>query len=286
VTSVPFPNQEPKEISSPRDNDTPSELAAHAAEIIRINVQEPSGPLTGVLMYYAVLAYPKREEQPKRRSFLQALAAMRFREFAIQGACRKDIPAAFRRYKREKVLTRTNLGWKRIERRIQAGVMGWCICLNGKHLRYSAPTPDGKLGLILQGPRTVSAVIRAFIENRHAADGVHLAFGPAFANVSHRIWAESLPVLHLAMSNPVTIRIVEAQINKDLITPTLIALDFFASLHEPAWLYNSLIYGENLKLDLAEQLRTNLDDPRKLGYKPERAIAVLPTDDPSQVTRI
>lgn len=142
--NVPLPNRESNGVSSLPDNDAQSELAADASEVIHINVQEPSGPIAGVLMYYAVLAYPKREEQSKRRSLVEAFAAMRFREFAIQGADRKGIPAVFRRFKREKVLTRTNLGWKRIERRIHAGIMGWCLYLNGKQLEYSTPTPDGR----------------------------------------------------------------------------------------------------------------------------------------------
>ena len=268
------------------NNKLPDSLSRDKAELIRINVLEPSGPMAGVLMYYAVLAYPKCGEQPKRRSLIRAMGAMRFREFAIQGASWNDIPVAYRRFKREKILTSTNLGWKRIERRIHAGVMGWCIYLNGKHLRYSAPTPEGKIGLFLQGPHTVSEVIRTFIEQRHASDGVHLAPEAAFANVAHRVWAESLPVLHVAMLNPVTIKIIEAQINKEPITPKQVAEEFFASIHEPAWLRKALEDGEYLKVDLVEQLGTNPDDPRNLGFKIERALTVVPTEDPAQTTRI
>lgn len=267
-------------------NRTESANGGSDAELIRISVREPSGPIIGVLMYYAVLAYPNLAERLKRRELIQAMGAMRFREFAIQGASWKDIPVAFRRFKREKMLTRTNLGWKRIERRINAGVMGWCICLNGKQLRYPAPTPEGKIGMVLQGPRTVSEVIRTYIDQRHASDGVHLAPEAAFANVAHRVWAESLPVLHLAMSNPVTIKIIEAQINGDLITPQQIAKELFASIHEPAWLRSALEYGENLKVELLDQLRPNPEDPRIRGYRRERALTVLPTEDQSQATRL
>jgi hypothetical protein len=242
--------------------------------------------MTGVLMYYAVLAYPKRVELLKRRALIEAIAAMRFREFAKKGGSWNDIPVAFRRLKREKLLTKTNLGWKRIERRINAGVMGWCICLNGKYLRYSVPTPEGKVGLFLQGPQTVSEVIGTYIEQRHVSDRVHLDPQAAFANVAHRVWAESQPVLHLAMSNPVTLKIIEAQISKALITPKQIAEEFFASIHEPTWLRKALEDGERLKVDLIEQFKPDPDDHRNRGYKPALAITVLPTEDPAQATRI
>lgn len=261
--------------------------SADAAEILRIDVREPAGPVGGVLLYYAILAYPERNDWQKRRAFVDSMVAMRFREFIVQGAARhKDIPPGFK-FKREKMLCGIRLGWKRVERRIHAGVMGWCIYLNEEHHLYAAPTTDGKVGIVLHGPNTVNKVIRAFIASRQvSSEPVHVALEPAIANVAHRVWAESFPVLHVAMENPITIKIVEALVRKDPITAKQIAKDFFDSIHQPSWLRSAIEDAENLKLILAEQLGVDLDDPRGLGYRPERAISLLPTEDPVLAYRL
>jgi hypothetical protein len=267
---------------SAHDNLPGSSIAPAGAETIYLSVHEPSGPPVSVLLYYAVLAYPERDGWQKRRSFVEAMAAMRFKEFAIQQGNRKGIPRQFSGFKKEKMLGGINLGWKRIERRIHAGIMGWCICLNEKYHPYEAPTPDGKEGVVFRGPNTVNKVVRAFVEGRqYSSDGVHLALEPALANVAHRIWADSFPVLHIAMSNPFTIKIVETQVNTGPPTAKQIAKDFFISVHETGWLRKALEDAEQLKLDLRERLRTDPDDPRGLGYNPEKAISLLPTEDPS-----
>ena len=254
-------------------------------ETIYICVREPSGPIGGVLWYYAALAYPKRDERQKRRKFVEAMMAMRFKEFAVQFGSRKKIPRYFSRFKREKMLGGMNLGSKRIERRIRAGVMGWCICLNEKSYPYSAPTPDGKLGVVLHGPNTVKAVIRAYVESRHAGPNpVFVALESALANAAHRIWAESLPVLHIAMANPITIKIVEAQANNAPLDDGQVARDLFDSIHKPVWLRNSLEDAEVLRLNLRQRLGHGPDDPQRSGFKAESAIRLLPTEDPSQAS--
>jgi hypothetical protein len=261
-------------------------IAPAGAETIYLNVQEPSGPPISALLYYAVLAYPGRDEWQKRRSFLEAMAAMRFKEFAIQKGNRKGIPREFSGFKKEKMLGGISLGWKRVDRRIHAGIMGWCICLNEKFHPYEAPTPDGKEGVVFRGPNTVNKVVRAYVEGRqHSSDGVHLALEPALANVAHRIWAESFPVLHIAMSNPFTIKIVETQVNTGPPTAKQIAKDFFNSIHETGWLRKALEDAEQLKLDLRERLGIDPGDPRSLGFYPERAISLLPTEDLSLAYR-
>ena len=257
-------------------------------ETIYVNVREPSGPPAGVLLYYAVLAYPKANERSKRREFVEALISMRLREFAVQGAAkRSDIPPYYRRYKREKMLCRINLGWKRVERRIHAAIMGWCIYLNEEHHLYETPAADGKVGIFLRGPNTVNDVVRAFVASRqNSSDPVHLESESAVANVTHRIWAESLPVLHIAMQNPITIKIVEAQVNFGPPSEKQIAKDLFDSVHEPSWLRGAIEDAENFKLVLPERLRTSPDDPRGLGYRTERAIRMLATEDASLAYRL
>jgi hypothetical protein len=270
------------------DNSAPKFAATGAAETIRVYIGEPSGPIGGVLLYYAVLAYPQASERPKRREFVEAMISMRIREYAVQGAAkRSDIPPQYRRYKREKMLSRINLGWKRVERRIHAAVMGWCIYLNEKQYPYATPTPEGKVGIILRGPNTVNDVVRAFVASRqNSSNPVHLESESAVANVMHRVWAESLPVLHIAMQNPITIKIVEAQVNFGPPSEKQIAKDLFDSVHEPSWLRGAIEDAENLKLVLPEQLRTSPDDPRGLGYRIERAIRMLTTEDPFLAYRL
>lgn len=251
------------------------------AETMYINVLEPSGPPSSVLLYYAVLAYPDSNDLKRRRSFFEAMAAMRFKEFAIQMRSRKGIPPYYSGYKKEKMLGGINLGWSRMERRIHAALIGWCVCLSEREYRYPAPTPDGKIGLILRGPNSVKKAIRMYVENRQSGpDAVHLESESAAANAAHRIWAKSFPVLHLAMANPVTLKIMEAQVNKESVTSELIARAFFDSVHDTGWLRKALEDAEDLKLDLRERLGTQPNDRRELGYKPEQAIALLPTEDP------
>ena len=51
------------------DNLAPSELApAGTAETLYVNIREPLGPIGGVLLYYAVLAYPEHGDWQKRES--------------------------------------------------------------------------------------------------------------------------------------------------------------------------------------------------------------------------
>jgi hypothetical protein len=254
--------------------------AADAVEVIHVNVKDPSGLIRGVLLYYAVLAYPQRSEWPKRRAFIEALIAMRFREFAVQGVKRADIPDHFRRYKKEKMLCRFRLGWKRVDRRINAALMAWCIYLNGKHHLFESPTADGKVGIYLQGPNTVNAVVRALVASRpKSSNPAHLESESAEANVAHRIWAESFPVLHLAMENPITLKVVEALISGQPPSEKHVAKELFDSLHEPTWLRATLEDAENLKAVLSESLGSHPSDPRGLGYKSERAISILPTEN-------
>jgi hypothetical protein len=269
------------------DESAPSGLpAADAAEVIHVNVKEPSGPMGAVLLYYAVLAYPGHNEWPKRRVFIEAMVAMRFREFAVQGARREHIPLFYRRYKREKMLCRIRLGWSRVDRRISAAIMGWCIYLNQKHHRFETPTVDGKVGIYLRGPNTVNDVIRTFVASRqNSSKPTHLESESAAANVAHRIWAESFPVLHLAMENPITLKIVEAQVSGRQVAEKEMAKDLFDSVHEPTWLRGTLEDAENLKSVLPEKLGTHSDDPRGLGYRSERAISLLPTEYPALTYR-
>jgi hypothetical protein len=195
---------------------------------------------------------------------------------------RKSVPPRFRRYKREKMLSRCNMAWKRIERRVVAGQIGWCLCLNGRKHPYDTPSGDGKVGVILNGPTTVMDSVRAFLERRQAApSATHLDTGSAIANATHRIWAESLPVLHLAMAHPVVRKIIEDQVNSQEIPRGVVARSLFDSIHDASWLRDTLVRAEFLWQDLPSCIPANPQNPHGLGYRPERAIRLIPTDDPA-----
>ena len=266
----------------------PSDVSSGAAsmdspETIYVNVREPSGPPAGVLLYYAVLAYPRRNDWQKRLAFVDSMIAMRFREFVVQGAQARRYTPCFRRIKREKVLCGINLGWKRVQRRIDAAIMGWCICLNGRSYRYDAPTPEGKIRLFLRGPKTVNEVIRTYLANRcSSSDAINLEEGSAAANIAHRVWAESFPVLHIAMMNPITVKIVEDQVN---FGPTNRKADCqetcSTQFMSPRGFLKPWRTPRDSNAPCVNVLESDGGEPRDFGFKPETAIRLLPTEDPS-----
>jgi hypothetical protein len=250
---------------------------------IRYLLTQPACLHVSVLQYYAILAYPKSTECSKRRSFIEAMAAMRFKEFAIQLGSRKNVPASYRRFKKEKMLCGIRLGNSRLQRRVSAALMAWGICTSGERYRYEAPTPDGKIGIEIRAPNSVKKAIELYLKNKD----VCLEESSAAANVAHRIWAESFPVLHLAVTTPIVQKIFHAQIF-DGHPPTSeeIAKDFFDSVHKPEWLPKALDDAEKALPILGSRLKTDSNKARDLGFNPEKVIRLLPTDDSSKAYRL
>ena len=109
---------------------------------------------------------------------------------------------------------------------------------------------------------------------------------PALPNAKHRVWAESLPVLHLAMTNPITVKIVGEILNHRLNARSKdIERELLDSHHEPDWLREALEDAENLRPILGDMLGTDPVDPLGRGFMPEKAIRLLPTSDPKQAYR-
>lgn len=244
-------------------------LATLPPETIQIDLADFHA---GAVAYYAVLAYPIRSELQRRQDFFRAMAARQIKEFAqlIPGS-RRDIPTYWTRFKNEKIGGTMRRGWTRLVRRIQAGVAGWCVVLNHKPFLFDEPLPTGQVGFILRGPNTVNQVMGALVGNVPGDPK------EAVANAVHRVWAESLPVLHLAMRNPVTTKIVEEHVNggeKSISHQINKAL--FDSTYEPTWLPDSLAQAEELRLKLPELLGTRPDDVLGRGFRAERATRVIP----------
>jgi hypothetical protein len=263
------------------DNDTPSRWEpASAAETIPINVQDPR---VGVFVYYAVLAYPKKDELAKRRALVDAMRVMRVKGFAHQIGGRKNIPPAYTSFKNEKIYGAMRRGAKRLARRFMAGTAAWSIVLNEQRFRFDAPLPNGQVGRVLSGSKSVNKAMSALVKQQ----GNTREFGDSEAvrNITQRVWAESLPVLHLAMHNPIVVRTVEEQVNSGVIAPRLeLSRALFGSIYEPEWLSKALGDAEELRLTLGDAMGTDPGDHLGRGFRPEKAIRLVPTEDPSKTS--
>jgi hypothetical protein len=173
-----------------------------AAEIHNIPVWKPWGARCGVILYYAFLAYPHSAEKERRLAFARALEAFRYKNC---GAKRVAIPATYRKLKSEKVMDAMNMGFRRIAlRRMNAAQIAHILCFNEQEIPNPDPKPGGPDRVILHiedGQKklvdTLNKAAGTYVEYA-ASRGRHLENESALANVKHRYWADSLPVLHLA----------------------------------------------------------------------------------------
>ena len=237
-------------------------------EIIPIYVSDPR---VGVIAYYAVLACPHRDQVAKRRGFEQAGVATWMKEFGAELG-RKSVPASWTRFKNEKIEGAFRLGFKRIAKRLSAGLVGWNIVLSGS---YEADTPNGKVGLIIPGAPTIPKAIQAYVTSMGTQTAI--ALHEAVKNATHRVWAESLPVLHLAMNNPITLQ------NSDRIAERRETSCFQTDRRrldrlnlQPDWLLKSLRKCRAPERNL-EQLLLGTDphDPLGRGFKAGSAIRMV-----------
>ncbi len=245
----------------------------NSAETIYIHVQDSR---VGVIAYYAVLAFPKRSESAKRATFSHALTATWMKAFA-QRLGRKNVPTFYTGFKNEKIRTTLRLGLNRLARRLGAGTVGWSLMLSGT---WKASGSDGKVEVAISGPSTLDQAMRSYV-GRHRTDQ---QTETAVKNARRRVWAESLPVLHLAMKNPIVVRMIQARLNgavADATKRTFIDEDVLNSIYEPQWLQESLEGAEELRLILGDRLGTNPNDTLGRGFKLENAVRLLPAVEPS-----
>jgi hypothetical protein len=261
----------------PADNDTASgREPASAAETIYINVRDPH---VGILVYYAVLAYPDSRELERRKNFAFAMAAMRIKRFAAAVGSRENIPRRYTSFKNEKIRGAWHLARRRLARRFMAGTAAWSVILNEQRFPFDAPLPNGEVGRVLSGSKSVNKAMGMLVKKQ----GNTTTYGDSEAvrNITQRVWAASLPVLHLAMHNPIVIRLVEEQVNSGVIVSRLeIGKDLLDSIDQPEWLRKSIEDAEKLRPTLGDGLRTAPDDPLDRGFKTEKAIRLIPTEDP------
>jgi hypothetical protein len=235
---------------------------------IYIHVHDPR---VGVIAYYAVLAYPKPSELAKRAAFSKALIASWMKAFA-GGLGRKQVPAFFTGFKNEKIGGALRLGLKRLARRLSAGTIGLSIVLRGT---WEVAEHLGTAEVFVPGPSTIDQAIRAYVGRR----GTEEETETAVKNETHRVWGESLPVLHLAMSNPIVVKVTQDRLNADRTIapgPTFIDDKVLDSIFEPEWLRESLENAEELRPTLGDRLGTDPHDPLRRGFRPEEALRLLP----------
>jgi hypothetical protein len=141
-------------------------------------------------LYLSVLAYPGRRDQKKRNEFMKGARAY-YAKHAVADAKKRSpnkkltIPVALRRMKNEKIEGLINKGLRRIrERRNGAFWMAMAV------MQGRAPNIEQAAGLW---------------ESLLAKHGLRKkggSFERTSANVKHRVWAASKPVLHLMCAVP------------------------------------------------------------------------------------
>jgi len=245
------------------------ETASPAAEVHNVPVWEPWGAWCGVALYYAILAYPHPSDRERRVKFAKALEAWRFKKC---GAKRKAVPLFYRALKSEKVSDTMDMGFRRIAlRRLSAAQIGHILCLDGLPVPYENPRPGGPVGVILRtNVKTVGAAVNLYIEYRQER-GRHVEQDSARANVEHRVWADSLPVLHLAIALWQELPKWEEACK----SPPLLRQVLLWGIWTTRWLRPALTYAEGLRL--SPYFHQHIP-----SFRPEKAVRLVPIEDSSQ----
>ncbi|HEY6127427.1 MAG TPA: hypothetical protein VIW23_04520 [Candidatus Acidoferrum sp.] len=208
------------------------------------------GVLVGIPLFFAGLAYPDSQQIQQRAVFAEAIHAWRFKECLRRGLKRKLVPASYRAMKNQKIYGVFSKGFTCIERRLTAGSMGCSLGLNGIKI------PGSWLGAALPIP-----VVGAASVNKAAEAVLHGRANDCSQapNVKHRIWAESLPALHLAVS----LYMLGGQRWKS--SPENLS---FELLYSDSWLFQTLTFAEGLRKTLPSRISS---------FRSENAIQILPS---------
>jgi hypothetical protein len=212
----------------------------------------------GVLFFFATLAYPRRDEREKRNRFARAMGAPPFKRYVAEGCDRSLLPAEYR-IKNEKIQGAVNMGVRRLSWRAAAGGMAYGICVDGVYFPYDMPSSRGSTGVILEAPNTVNKAALGVANVRAGGTGARYIWADsAVANVKQRIWASSLPVLHLAFA--LYRQIFRVGNGPDAITKLIL---------DPQWLRAALITAEGIRVRLPSRVPT---------FDPDNAIRLLPAE--------
>jgi hypothetical protein len=219
----------------------------------------------GVRSFVAVLAYPSRRDWTKRKQFVMALRALDYRRFVREGGARRDVPAAIQRIKSQQIVGQLNRGFRKIGQRLSAGSVAYSMIFSGKRIRYDSPALDGPVGMEVRAPKTVTDALNELLKSKAQNTAKpYFDSGAALSNAMHRIWAESLPVLHLAI---MLFQVVESYNSKSSL-PLGEILPCLILRH--GWFGSGLISAESLRTRLHQAVPT---------FKLRKAVRLLPTEN-------
>jgi hypothetical protein len=139
------------------------------------------------------------------------------------------------------------------------------MVFSGKRIRYDAPASDGSVGVEVHAPKSVTEALNELLKSKAENTAKpYFESGAALSNAMHRIWALSLPVLHLAV---VLFQNVEFCKGKSS-APLPDILLYLIVRH--TWFGSALRFAETLRTRLYEEVPT---------FKSEKAICLLPTEN-------
>jgi hypothetical protein len=247
------------------------ETANEAAEVRYVCAKGPC-VYDGVLSLYAMVAYPSRKEWDRRTDFVRALRALEFKKLLAQGRDRTTVPPAYRQFKNEKILGQLNRGFRRIGWRLSAGSMAYSMIFSGARIPFDVPATDGRLGIQIDAPSTVNRAAEMLLADMAIRKKVPLHIyersGASQPNIKHRIWASSLPVLHLAVVLHQNVGVImnasNAQLHDALILLT----------QKQKWFGPALVMAERCRSLLPSKIPT---------FLPQNAVCLLPAQNLSEL---
>ena len=213
----------------------------------------------GAIAYLAVLAYPSREDWSKRNKLLDATKAWLIKDYYIpHGGDRTRIKVNYLTARPRDYHSTLAQAIYRIQAwRLPAAMMARWIMLHGVRVGpfvINVHNPKDKRW----APTGVSAAAERMAEllDAQRSEWQHYRsrtdVGWECPNVLHRVWASTLPVLHLALAFP---------FGKGQKT------DPFLLVHKPFWLGPALLHAELARQSLREQIPT---------FDPQKAVRLLP----------
>ena len=240
-------------------------------EIIAIPTEGRS-VLTGAMSYVAILAYPGRQEWPLRAAFFDASRAWYLKRAIKRGYPRKNVLRSYTSVTNKKIDQTLFKGFSRIQkRRVPAAMAANAIILDGVSFGpFNFPiegVPGGIPvgGMTINSPNNVNRAMRYIMRMIEKRDGISRDEKSLLDNIYHRVWADTLPVLHLAM--PVAERMNELFKEENEIR----------LFSDPSWLPLAIFYAE---FYLAGILPKKIPyDPKKdQGFNPNQAVQLFPKE--------
>ena len=230
------------------------------------------GAHLGAMAYFAVLAYPKPQEWPKRNELVEALKAHLSKAYIARGGERRKVLPKYRGMKNEKIEKVLDKAFYRIKAlRLPAAKMAYWKMIHGQRvgpflIKLKQSSNEGNIGLkrfaqeypswepttITECARRMAAMLDVARQDweQHCHEDTEFVWDEK--NILHRVWASTKTVLHLAMFFP---HKGERKV------------DVFRLIHDPSWLTSTLANAEALRRILPQFIHR---------YDSEKAIRLLP----------